>query len=81
MMDTDLPSETLSPSPRHMRKRRFRNDVPAPRLPNAPAAGPQPAPPDRAKASHNQKRLVALILVVLVSISVPALALTLIFAS
>lgn len=47
----------------------------------ASVAGPQPAPADSRKVSHNQKRLVALILVVLVSISVPALALTLIFAS
>jgi hypothetical protein len=80
-MDTDLPSGPLSPSPRHMRKRRFRSDVPAPLLPVDVVAEPQPAPPGGRKASHSQKRLVALILVVLVSISVPALALTLVFAS
>lgn len=78
-METAHPPERLAPSPRHMRKRRFRKDIPGSALPTASIKEPAPAPPARRKASYRSKRLVALALVILVSISIPVLALTLIF--
>lgn len=79
-MDIPDPSGPLSPSPRHMRKRRFRRDVSAWTLPPSPAKEPASAPPVGRKASHRSKRLVVLSIVVLISVSIPVLALTLILA-
>lgn len=78
-MDALTRSGSLSPSPRHMRKRRFRRDVPNSTLASAPAAEPVPAPREGRSASPRSKRLVALAIVMLVTISVPALALSLFF--
>lgn len=71
---------SLSPSPRHMRKRRFRSRFQGSLLLAAPNWGRVKARSSRRKTSYRQKRLVAATIVIVVSISIPALALTLILA-
>ncbi|MGO4492730.1 hypothetical protein AB4Y86_11680 [Arthrobacter sp. 2YAF22_2] len=82
------------PAPRHLRRRRFRDDIsdlllvpgaePYPE-PHQPAAGPPTAKRAAEAASpeettYRRKRLVALILVIAVLISLPALIATLVLA-
>lgn len=82
----------LVAAPRHLRRRRFREDVPDPLLvPDAvPFALTRAAPsttertakgPSSRESVHGRKRMVALLVVITVSLSIPLLVVVLIFAS
>jgi hypothetical protein len=89
---TDHRAEPYAPGPRHMRKRRFRREIPDHLLPGGPSALEQvpepayserPAEPSEAApktTSTRTKRMVALGIVILVSISVPIMIVALILA-
>lgn len=82
----------LVAAPRHLRRKRFRADIPDPLLvPDAepfpwgprPAASDKPRTPPGAarKTNYQRKRLVALVAVIAVCLAVPALVATLLLAS
>ncbi|MET3811880.1 hypothetical protein [Arthrobacter sp. UYEF3] len=82
------------PAPRHLKRRRFREDIPDTSL--VPAAEPLSEPPSsevrepKAKraaeaatpeeADYRRKRLVALLLVIAIAVSVPVLVVVLVLA-
>lgn len=81
----------LVAAPRHLRRKRFRADIPdellvtgAAPFPAAPESAPRPKPQRQPTAArrtaYQRKRLVALVAVILVCLAVPALVATLLLA-